>query len=275
MRIIDAVKLCESELCMLENPTLEAEWLVALSLGIKRADVYKTDEIDKKFEKRLFKDLKKRKKGMPLEYVVSSANFYGYDLYVDKNVLVPRPETEELVLLAKDYIERGQDVLDIGTGSGAIAIAIKKQTDANVFAVDKSRSALKIAKKNAKNNHADIDFAFSDLFSGVRGRKFDAIIANPPYISRKEYEKLDKTVKNYEPKLALVGGEDGLKLYKRIIKDAPKFLKENGKIFFEIGFDQAEAVSKMLEKDFENIKVKKDLEGNDRMVFATKRRELC
>ncbi len=272
MRVVDAVKFCEKELVMFENPTLEAEWLVALSLGIGRADIYKTDEIDKELEKRLISNLKKRKKGMPLEYVVSSANFYGYDLFVNKNVLVPRPETEELVLLAKDYILPTHDVLDIGTGSGAIAIAIKKQTNANVFAVDKSRRALKIAKINAENNHADINFAFSDLFSGVKGHKFDVIIANPPYISRKEYEKLDKTVKNYEPKLALFGGEDGLKFYKRIIKDAPKFLKEGGKIFFEIGFDQADDVSKLLEKDFENIKVKKDLEGNDRMVFATKRR---
>ncbi len=274
MRVFEAVKMCEERLSGLENPTLEAEWLVALTLKVKRSEVYSHSEVGKRSEKRLLKNLERRACGEPLAYIVNSANFYGYDLFVNKSVLIPRPETEELVLTAKDFITMESSVLDIGTGSGAIAIAIKKQTNANVFAVDISKRAIKIAEKNAKNNHADIKFAVSDLFSGVKGHKFDVIIANPPYICPKDYEKLDKTVKDFEPKLALVGGKDGLELYRKIISQAPKFLKESGRIFFEIGYDQAQSVKNLLEKDFEEIVIKKDLEGNDRIVYALlKRRE--
>lgn len=269
MKVFELVQLCEKRLAGEENPRLEAEWLTSLSLGINRSQVSSGAKVGKRLEARVLKNLERRAKGEPLAYIVGSANFYGYNLFVNRGVLIPRPETEELVLLAKSSITKESKVLDIGTGSGAIAIAIKKQTDADVFAVDISKRAIKIAEKNAKSNGADIKFAVSDLFSALDGLKFDVIIANPPYISPKTYEKLDKTVKNYEPKLALVGGKDGMAFYKKIIRQAPNHLSCGGKIFFEIGYDQAQDVKALLEKDFENIVIKKDLEGNDRMVFAS------
>ena len=269
MKIKKLTNRALEELKNIQDYKAEAEWLVALSLKIKRSEVYQEFEVDKKQLKIFNKALKRRKRGEPLAYIFKSANFYGYDFYVNKNVLIPRPETEELVELALKSISPNSTILDIGTGSGAIAIAISKEIGAKVTAVDISLKALEVAKENAKINDANVELLSSDLFENLKGRKFDIIISNPPYISQSEYEELMPEVKIYEPKLALVCEEDGLEIYRKIIEKAPEFLNQNGKIFFEIGYLQAEKVCDMLKDKFKDIKVKKDLQGLDRMVYAT------
>ena len=264
-----AVNFAKKELGNFENPQLEAEWLVALTLGIKRGEVHSDKELSSKEERQLKRNLSKRKKSVPLEYIIGNAEFFGYTFKVNKNVLIPRPETEELVECVLKSVEKSSKVLDIGTGSGAIAISISKQTETSVVAVDVSRRALKIAKDNAKLNNADVRFIKSDLFSKLKDAKFDVIVSNPPYIGEAEYMGLDSSVKDFEPRLALVGGEDGLDFYRRIISEAKNHLNANGKIFFEIGYKQGEAVSNLLKEDFKDIVIKKDLEGNDRIVYAT------
>ena len=272
MKRIEAVNIAKEKLAFLgEDAKAEAEWLVALSLNIKRSEVYLQEEIGEE-ELKLFNfALSQREKNVPLAYIFHETNFYGYDFEVNPQVLIPRSETEELVALVLESIKGKESVLDIGTGSGAIAVAIAKESNAKVTAVDISKEALKVARQNALKNNAKVNFIYSDLFEKLEGRAFDIIVSNPPYITEVDYNNLDAGVKDFEPKLALYGGEDGLDFYRKIITEAPKFLNSKGKIFFEIGYDQGESVSKLLEKDFENIKVKKDLQGINRMVYANKK----
>ena len=248
----------------------ESEWLVALILKIKRSDVFTlaNKSLTKKQVELIEDALDKRKKHMPLAYIVGDAEFYGLKFIVDENVLIPRPETEEVVEFALKHINKTSKVLDIGTGSGAIAIAIAAQKKCQVTAVDISEEALKIARQNAKNNTKKVEFIQSNVFSALDGRKFDVIISNPPYISETEYQTLMPEVKMYEPKIALVAEDDGLKIYKKIINDAPNYLEKDGVIVFQIGYNQGKEIQKLLEKDFKEIKILKDLQGNDRIAFA-------
>lgn len=271
MKIKDATLQAIDELAGFENPTLEAEWLVALTLKIKRSEVYNGDELSLGQEQAFKRNLDLRKSGVPLEYIVHSADFYGYEFYVDERVLIPRPETEELVELAKNYISAKSSVLDIGTGSGNIAIVMNLLTGASVTAVDLSLGALEVAKMNAKNNNAKVRFVRSDIFENLKDEKFDLIISNPPYISEEEYQNLEPSVKDYEPYMALVGGKSGLEFYRRIIDGAKSHLNDGGHIFFEIGYNEAQKVINLLEKaGFREIKLKKDLEGNDRIIYCSK-----
>ena len=248
----------------------EAEWLVALSLKIRRSEVYSLgeNELTSQEQENIEVNLEKRKKHVPLAYIVGDAEFYGLNFVVNENVLIPRPETEEIVEFALKHINKTSKVLDIGTGSGAIAVTVAKKTNAQVTAVDISANALEVARKNAKNNDVDVEFLQSDVFSALETRKFDVIISNPPYISESEYQTLMPEVKDYEPKIALVAEDDGLKIYKQIINDAPKHLEKNGVIVFEIGYSQGKQIQNLLEKDFKEIKIIKDLQGNDRIAFA-------
>lgn len=259
---LESAKICD---------TAEAEWLVALALSKKRSFAHSERELTKREEHKILSFLEERKQNKPLAYIAGNQEFYGYTFVVNQDVLIPRPETEELVCLVKNNISRNEKVLDIGTGSGAIAIVLAKETNAVVTAVDISKKALKVAKENAKRLDAKVVFVCSDLFENLGGQVFDIIVSNPPYISENEYENLEKDVKDFEPKLALVANDNGFEIYERIISQAKNHLSENGKIFFEIGFSQAEKIKKLLEKDFENIKIFKDLEGKDRMVMASRK----
>lgn len=253
--------------------TAEAEWLVALAINENRTASHSARELSSEEASRILEFLKQRKTHKPLAYIVGNAEFYGYLFKVNENVLVPRPETEELVSLVLKNIKAGEKVLDIGTGSGAIAIVLKKESNAEITAVDVSKKALEVAKENAKNLEANVEFVLSDLFENLNGKVFDKIVSNPPYISETEFQTLDSDVKDFEPKLALVANDNGLEIYEKIIKKAPEHLTKNGEIYFEIGHLQGKQVKKLLEKDFENIKIYKDLEGKDRMVSATRKGE--
>lgn len=208
---------------------------------------------------------------IPLQYAIGKWNFYGRDFIVDENVLIPRPETELLVEEVLKENLNGKTILDIGTGSGAIAISLDLESEnCKIFASDISVDALGVAKENAKKFNSEVEFIESDLFQNI-DKKFDIIVSNPPYLSEEEYDKVDEII-YYEPKNAFVGGEKGYEIYEKIIQNASKHLNENGKLFFEIGYKQADIIQNLLiSNGYTNIKIKKDYGNLDRIVIG----ELC
>ena len=209
-------------------------------------------------------------KGIPVQYIVGNVDFYGYNFKVNENVLIPRFETEELVektiKYINKYLDKKVDILDLGTGSGCIAITLKKELDCNVDAVDISPKALEIAKLNAKNNNVDITFYEGDMLSPIN-KKYDVIISNPPYIAYNE--EIMEIVKNNEPHTALYAEDNGLKYYKDIISNANKYLKEKSIIAFEIGEKQGKLILEYAKNYFTHsiITVEKDMQNRDRFVF--------
>lgn len=245
----------------------EAEWILSLTLNVKRTQLNSDAIVSPKSVEKINGLVEERISGRPLWYCVGDTDFYGYKIKVDERVLIPRPETELLVENAINFINKGDKVLDLCTGSGAIAIAVNKKTGAKVFASDVSEGALELAKINAKENGAEVEFIKSDLFCDLTEKEFDVIISNPPYIKTEEIGTLQKEVKDFEPILALDGGKDGLDFYRKICEDAKKYLKEDGVLFLECGEDQANDIIKML-KGYKNAVIIKDLENIDRIVKA-------
>lgn len=242
----------------------EAEWIVSLTLGIKRSEVYSDAVVTPKNADKVYKLLKERLTGRPLWYCVGDTEFYGYKIKVDERALIPRPETEELVEHALKTLDETKTALDLCTGSGAIAVAIAKKSGAKVTASDISLKALELAEENAEMNGAEIEFIKGDLFENLQGRKFDVIVTNPPYIKRGDIDKLQREIREFEPVLALDGGEDGLEFYKRIAAEAKEHINAGGYLFAECGEDQANDVASM----FENAEIIKDINGKDRIVKA-------
>lgn len=211
----------------------------------------------------------------PMNYVLGYSYFYGYKFVVNKDVLIPRPETEELVcLILSKYDEyfKGQkiNICDVGTGSGAIALSLaKEESNLNVYASDISNEAIEVAKLNAKNNDVNINFMCGSMLDPYieNNIKVDILVSNPPYI--KQDEVLEASVVDYEPHVALFGGQDGLKFYREIFENAHKIINEKGMLFFEIGYDQKENLTSLAKQYFENahIEVFKDINGKDRMLF--------
>ena len=195
------------------------------------------------------------------------------NFFVNQNVLIPRSDTEILVEeVINTYKNEHVKILDMCTGSGCIAISLKKyMQNSEVYGIDISKEALKVAQINAKNNNVDVKFKCSDMFADIQNKDFDVIVSNPPYIKTQVINTLDKEVKN-EPIIALDGGEDGLYFYKKIINEAFNFLADNGMLFLEIGFDQKEELEKLIKADkrYELVKTKKDLGDNDRIVVVKK-----
>ena len=210
--------------------------------------------------------IEKRASHIPVQHLTGVQDFMGLTFKVNEHVLIPRQDTEVLVEEVLK-VSKGKNVLDMCTGSGCIIISLAKLGQLeSATAVDISTEALKIARENAASLEADVSFVESDLFEKVEG-VYDIIVSNPPYIESEEVEKLEPEVKDHEPRLALDGTEDGLYFYRKIIEEADKYLTENGAIFFEIGYNQGEAVSELLRaKGYQDIKVIKDLPGLDRVV---------
>lgn len=219
---------------------------------------------------KLKKGLRRLEKGEPVQYIIGNVDFYGYKINVNKNVLIPRFETEELVDNSLKYIKENfinPDILEIGTGSGCISIALKKElSNCNIIATDISKKALEVAKNNAKENNANITFINTNIYDGIN-EKFDCIISNPPYISKEE--KIMDIVYNNEPHQALYADNKGLYFYEEILKNASNILKDKFIICFEIGMNQASEIKKISNKYLKNINilVKKDMQGRDRMIF--------
>ena len=219
---------------------------------------------------KLEEGIKRLEKGEPVQYIVGNVDFYGYNINVNKNVLIPRFETEELVNNSIKYIKKNftnPNILEIGTGSGCISIVLKKELEScNIIATDISKKALKVAKNNAIENDADIEFINTNIYDGIN-KKFDVIISNPPYISKDE-EIMDIVYKN-EPHLALFADNNGLYFYDQILKNAEKIIKNKFLICFEIGMNQADKIKDLANKYLKDIEitVKKDMQGRDRMIF--------
>ena len=248
----------------------EAEWIFALSLGLAKSAVSSEERILKLEQSRkIISIVDERLSGRPLWYIIGDTDFYGYKIKVDERVLIPRPETEELAQKVIGIAEEGDKILDLCTGSGAIAIAVYKELEksgrkAEVFASDVSADALALAKENAELNGAEITFIQSDLFTRIRNR-FNIIVTNPPYIPTAEIETLQREVKDHEPRLALDGGEDGMDYYRRIAADATKYLARGGVLIMEVGKGEAQKVVKMF-KYCQYSMVIKDFAGVDRYV---------
>ena len=225
-------------------------------------------EEEEVFVKGIFQQLAAHK---PAQYIIGQADFYGMQLKVDERVLIPRPETEELVeLILAENSEENLKVLDIGTGSGAIALALaKNRADWSVTAADISQDALDLASENAKNQKLNIFFKKSDCFAEI-SEKYDIIVSNPPYISREDESEVGLNVFNSEPHLALFADEDGLAIYRRIAEDAKDYLKDGGKIYLEIGYKQGQSVPELFKKYLPEKRVRtlKDQFGQDRMVVV-------
>ena len=257
----------------IDNPRLDSEILLANVLNCRRLQLYVDSNRILPLENILkFNQLiNQRLEGIPVAYLVGSKDFMGLSFAVNENVLIPRPETEILTEFVGEYL-RGLDkeviFADLGTGSGAIAVSILKFVkSARAVAVDVSKSALQVAKFNASKFHVEnrIEFHCGDLFKPLTV-KFDAIVSNPPYIQTSELKTLQKEVK-CEPQLALDGGEDGLSFYRRILRDAPRFLADGGLLAVEIGINQAAAVKKLFEDaNFADVTILNDLAGIERVV---------
>jgi release factor glutamine methyltransferase len=268
-----AYQRCKEKLSRFDENDIEAKLIVSHVLNIGLNDIYvkKDIAVSLRDKRRIEKLTKLRLKGQPLQYVIGKTEFFGYPFYCDKRALIPRDETELLCEKALELLNDSDRVLDLCTGSGCIGITLKKQRPKiSVTCSDQSSKALRVAKKNAMLNSINIAFVKSDLFNKIHGT-FDLIVSNPPYINLADYKNLDQKVLDYEPKMALLGGDDGLDIIRIIIKQAKTKLKQNGYLLLEIGYDQGTKASELLEKNgYDEIKVFSDYANFDRIVIGRK-----
>jgi len=256
------------------DPELDSWYLMEYACKIQRNYYYLhlSDEMTEEQQREYESVLKERASRVPLQYIIGYQEFMGLKFSVNSNVLIPRQDTETLVEEALKDIKGDMKFLDLCTGSGCIAISMKKMCPTlKAYASDMSKVALLVAKENARNLEADIELIRSDLFENIEG-KFDAIVSNPPYIPSDEIPKLQPEVSEFEPISALDGMEDGLYFYRKIVKESVNYLEYNGLLIVEIGFDQGESVPELFKNaGFVDIEVVKDLSGNDRVVKGRKR----
>ena len=259
--------------------------------GVSKSDYFlkKSDEISDFCYDRYIELIKRRSTRVPLQHITNRQNFFGYDFYVDSNVLIPRQDTEVLIEKILEVIEANFNVeissdisiLDMCTGSGCIAITIYKELIKRGFnidatAVDLSKDALAVTEKNIDNlvGKKALNNTFhiieSDMFSNINNnRSYDIIVSNPPYIPTRDIEKLEPEVRDYDPIMALDGDTDGLRFYRRIIEESSNYLNNNGFIAFEIGYNQGDDVKSLLEeKGYKDIHIYKDLGGLDRVIIG-------
>ena len=255
----------------IDEAELDARYILEYITGLNSAQYFINSEdiIEKDKAEEFFRLIERRSKRIPLSYVIGTRDFFGLTFKVNENVLIPEQETELLVEEVIKHSE-GKSVLDMCTGSGCIAISIALfGKPSRVSASDISPKALEVARENAKSLKAgEISFIQGDMFENVT-EKFDIIVSNPPYIETKVIDELMPEVRDYIPRLALDGDIDGLKFYRIISKEAVKKLNKNGRIFYEIGYNQSRAVASiLLENGFTDVKIMKDYSGLDRLVMA-------
>jgi len=207
----------------------------------------------------------------PIQYILGKTNFYGLNMLVNENVLIPRPETEGLVEWINSREHDSLNVLDIGTGSGALALVLKQlNPEFNITGTDISTQAVKLARINAKQLGLKVTFFVADLYPKGQD-KFDLIVSNPPYVSKEDYAFLDEEIRFFEPRLALLAKEKGLEFYNRILRTARQHLLQKGRIYFEIGETQAKAIAQIAQRySFNRIEIKQDLAGRDRYLCISK-----
>jgi release factor glutamine methyltransferase len=280
IRLFEALSWASSFLQEKGREPKAAEYLLLHVLDIDRSQLFAAmrDPLDVPDHQRFEKAVRDHAEGMPIQYIIGSEGFYGRTFKVTQDVLIPRPETEELVL---ELLKMRQALFgdlpvsycDIGTGSGAIAITVALEDErSHVKAVDISPKALQIAKENAERLGANVQFQEGDLLRPFLGKeRFDIVVSNPPYIPSTTVDQLDPLVRDHEPRLALDGGEDGLNPYRTIAEHLPNVVKEHFLIGFEIGEGQGEAVSLFLKEAFHNdikTSIKNDINGRERLVFG-------
>lgn len=264
----------------ISDASLDAWYLFEFVTSMSRIDFLLDGDKEIKEEqgKRYEQLIKKRKEHIPLQHLTGVQEFMGYEFFVNENVLIPRQDTETVIEEVLKTAPSGEKMLDVCTGSGCIALSIALLGNyKEVVATDLSNEALFVAKKNAerllKENETNsfVRFYQGDLFESIpKEEKFDLIVSNPPYIETKECEKLMPEVKDHEPMMALDGREDGLYFYRRIVKEARQYLTDGGWLFFEIGYNQGNALQEIFSsyKEYEDIQIKKDLAGLDRIAAA-------
>jgi release factor glutamine methyltransferase len=250
-------------------PRLTAEVLLAHAIGCEKSWLYahSDEELREVWWIHYGRYLHERLKGKPTQYITGRQEFYGRDLLVTPAVLIPRPETEHSIEAALAL--RATNILDIGTGSGAIGITLSLETQARVVCADISEAAVRVAAKNARRLESSAEFAVCDLGSAFASGTFDLVISNPPYIPVADKDTLQPEVRDHEPHLALFGGTDGLDVYRRLIPEAERLLKPGGHLILEIGWLAAEPVGAML-GEWSSVETKPDLAGIPRVVTAVR-----
>jgi len=276
MRVKEALLYASDKLKenRIENSLNEAKYL--LKYLLETDDIFFITNLDNELESEKLDEYKKlvekRCKHIPFSYITGTKEFMGLEFYVDNQTLIPRPETEIIVeYMINNFSKQNLNILEIGVGSGCISISTAYYLkNINILGVDINEKALITANRNIQKHNLEnrVKFIKSDIYENIKD-KFDMIISNPPYIKKDVIKTLDRDVKDYEPILALDGGEDGLYFYREIINNAKKYLTENGHIILEIGYDQKKEVTDLLkENDFIQIKTIKDLAGFDRTIIA-------
>lgn len=263
----------------IEDANMKARIILADLLGKNKEYlmIHEEEDIKEELNKIFLNKIERLKNHEPLQYIVNKQEFMGFELYVDENVLIPQPDTEnlveEIILLSdkkRKYIRDEIKILDLCTGSGAIAISLSKLINKSlIYASDISKEALRIAEENSMKNYANVFFIESDLFEKIsKLYEFDIIVSNPPYIEKNVIKTLSEEVQK-EPVLALDGGEDGLDFYRKIAKEAKEYISNEGYLAFEIGYNQKMAVENILKDNgYQNVYSRKDLGGNDRIVVG-------
>jgi release factor glutamine methyltransferase len=262
---------------LLENagvsaPRLTAEVLLATVLGRERSYLYAHPE--EELAAALFARFEawtgERIEGRPTQYITGRQEFYGREFLVTPDVLIPRPETEHLVETALRLAGEARSILDVGCGSGAIAITLSLEMRRPVWTCDVSPAALRLARENARRFGAPVGFVIGDLASAFANHSLDLLISNPPYVAEGDQAVLPREVRDYEPRVALFAGPEGLDIYRRLVVDAERVLRPGGRLIVELGFGQAEAVRRMLAPCWGEIEVVPDLAGIPRVLAACK-----
>ena len=255
---------------------LSAELLLAKVLNMKRIDLYlQFERILSSKERDRYRDyVKRRVKREPVQYILGESEFYGFPFKVDPDVIVPRPETELIIDAVLEAVKAHENpspkILDVGTGSGCIAVSLAKLIpDCSIWAIEMNPAALKVAIANADLNEVGIQFVEGDIFKSNSSllTKFDIVVSNPPYVSLRDIHKLEPEVRQFEPKEALFAGEDGLEFYRKFVNVIPSLINKNGKVFMEIGYDQATPLDDLFSNADFKVQIKKDYNQIDRIMI--------
>ena len=277
-RVIDIIKWADNYFSLngFENSRIEIEWLLEEILNCKKVDLYLRyeEQLSLKQLNKLHTWMNRRIKKEPIQYIIGKCEFYGRSFIVNKDVFIPRAETETLINIVLSILGNipGQNILDICTGSGSIAVTLAKELNkANISAIDISKKALEVAMINARRHKVDINFEQLDILTTTYNHKMDMLVCNPPYIPINEMGMLTEDVRLYEPEISITDGNDGLLFYKRISKLAPTIVKPGGQIVLEVGLNQHPTLVKNIfgVKPFTDLQIISDLNGDPRILKAS------
>lgn len=266
--LLEGTKLLEDG--AIAVPRLTAEVLLSYALGRERSYLYghPDEELTERAWIHYGRYLYERLQGKPTQYITQRQEFYGREFRVTPDVLIPRPETEHLVEVAKRYCDPTARVVDVGCGSGAIAVSLALETQAVICATDLSDRALRVAAANAARLHAPVSFILCDLLTAVRSASLDVVVSNPPYVADSDAPGLQREVRDWEPRLALFAGPSGLEIYERLVIEAKRVIQPGGHLVLELGYHSLEPVRQMLAHEWTDVQVTHDLAGLPRVLAA-------